>query len=196
MPAERKYRQQTPVDRRAGACYLDAAIIPGSHMNIGRAKSLSLRRMRGNMLYAPAFFVGILAAIAIPAYQDYTLRSRVSEGLTLASALKAAVAEAYATTGNWPRDLRELQFDGAPRGKYVTFAAVNRGTIVIRYSGTAGRALAHRQLTLRPTVSPEGNVIWNCGYSPRFVGADPPTGAASPHATNIEPKYLPQACRS
>jgi type IV pilus assembly protein PilA len=151
--------------------------------------------MRGNVLYAPTFFIGMLAAISIPAYQDYTLRSRVAEGLNLAASLKAAVAEAYATHGKWPRDLRELQFDSAPRGKYVTFAAVNRGTIVIRYSGTAGRALARKQLTVRPTVSPEGDVMWSCGYAPGLVGQDPPTGAASPHATNIEAKYLPQACR-
>ncbi|HUQ12016.1 MAG TPA: pilin [Steroidobacteraceae bacterium] len=150
---------------------------------------------QGNLLYAPAFIVGILAAIAIPAYQDYTLRSRVAEGLNLAASLKAAVAEAYATNGKWPRDLRELQFDSVPRGRYVTFAAVNHGTIVVRYSGAAGRALAHRQLTLRPTVSPQGDVLWNCGYAPGLAGEDPRTGSASPHATNIEAKYLPAACR-
>jgi type IV pilus assembly protein PilA len=151
--------------------------------------------MRGNVLYAPVFFIGVLAGISIPAYQDYTMRSRVTEGLNFAGALKAAVAEAYATSGKWPRDLRELQFDSVPRSTYVTFAAVNRGTIVIRYSGTAGRALAHKQLTVRPTVSPEGGVIWSCGYSPGLVGADPPTGGAAPHATNIEPRYLPKSCR-
>lgn len=160
-----------------------------------KSRTISLRRMRGNVLYAPAFFIGVLAGISIPAYQDYTVRAHVAEGLNLAAALKAAVAEAYATTGKWPRDLRELQFDSAPRGQYVTFAAVNRGTIVIRYSGTGGRALAHKQLTLRPTVSPQGDVIWSCGYTRGVEGRDPPTGAASEHATNIEPKYLPSSCR-
>ena len=48
--------------------------------------------------------IGILAAIAMPAYQDYTIRAQVSEGLTLAAAAKAAVAEFYANKGKWPSD--------------------------------------------------------------------------------------------
>ena len=51
--------------------------------------------------------IGILAAIAIPAYQDYTIRAQVSEGLTLASDIKAGVAEYMAQTGDWPVDLAE-----------------------------------------------------------------------------------------
>ena len=156
--------------------------------------SNSPRRMRGNSLYGPATFLGILAATAIPAYQDYVMRSRVHEGLNLAASVKAAVAEAYATTGKWPRDLRALKFESVPRGKYVTFATVNQGTVVIRYSATAGQPLARAQLTLRPTVSPEGDVVWSCGYT-RGVGSDPASGGASPHATTLAPKYLPSSCR-
>ena len=51
--------------------------------------------------------IGILAAIAIPAYQDYTIRSQVSEGLTLSADIKAGVAEFMAQTGAWPADLQE-----------------------------------------------------------------------------------------
>ena len=54
--------------------------------------------------------IGILAAIAIPAYQDYTIRAQASEGLAMASATKAAVAEYYADKGTWPAD------DGAAGG--------------------------------------------------------------------------------
>jgi type IV pilus assembly protein PilA len=141
-----------------------------------------------------SFFFGMLAAVAIPAYQDYTIRARATEGLVLAASLKAAVAESYAETGKWPRDLKALKFDQAPRGKYVVFAAVNRGTIVIRYSRNAGPQLDHEQLTLRPTVTAEGDVTWSCGYTPD-QGEDPGTGAAAPHATTIKMKYLPAYCR-
>jgi type IV pilus assembly protein PilA len=152
------------------------------------------RRARGNALYAPVFFIGILAGIAVPAYQDYTIRSRVTEGLNLAGEVKAAVAEAYATHAKWPRDLRELEFEKVPRSQHVVFAALNRGTVVIRYSQAAGPQIGGHQLTLRPTLSATGEVIWSCGYAPES-GADPVAGAASPHATNIAPKYLPSACR-
>lgn len=152
------------------------------------------RRSRGNALIGPVFFLGFFGAIAIPAYQDYTVRSQVTEGLNLAGSIKVAVAEAFATTGKWPRDLRELKFQQVPRGKYVMFAALNHGTVVIRYSGSAGKPIARHQLTLRPTVTAQGDVLWSCGFSPE-QGTDPDTGAASPHATDIEPKFLPKACR-
>jgi type IV pilus assembly protein PilA len=154
----------------------------------------SLRRARGVAISGITGLIGFLAAIAIPAYHDYTLRSQVAEGLNLASAVKVAVAEHFAETGKWPRDLRELQFESVPRGKYVTFAALNHGTVVIRYSSAAGHGVAREQVTLRPTVSPEGEITWSCGYMPD-VGSDPKSGAASPQATTLAPKYLPQACR-
>lgn len=156
--------------------------------------SRSLRRMRGLALYGPVFFVGVLSGVFVPAYQDYKMRSHVSEGLYLAGAVKAAVTESFATTNKWPRDLRELKFESAPRGKYVTFVAVNHGTVVIRYSSAAGPALARSQLTLRPTVSPTGAVSWSCGYTGER-GSDPATGGAAPHATTVAPKYLPSTCR-
>jgi type IV pilus assembly protein PilA len=157
-------------------------------------KTISMRRMRGNYYLGPSFVLGILAAIAIPAYHDYTLRVRVTQGLNLAAAVKASVAEFYATQGKWPRDLRELQFESAPRGQWVNFVAVNRGTVVIRYAQSAGPQLSRHQVTLRPTVTAEGNVLWGCGYT-ASPGMDPETGAASELPTDIHPKYLPSVCR-
>lgn len=158
-------------------------------------RSSTRRRMRGMYQFGPLVsIIGILAAISIPAYHDYTLRARVVEGLSIAGSVKAAVAEYYAATGKWPRDLRALEFEKAPRGRYVTFVAVNHGTIVIRYSRGAGSQLDHQHLTLRPTVSSEGDVYWSCGYG-MDQGDDPTTGAASPHATTLAMKYLPKMCR-
>ena len=65
--------------------------------------------------------IGILAAIAIPAYQDYLIRSQVSEGLTMAAAAKAGVSEFYANKGTWPANNSEAGM-GSRReiqGKYV-----------------------------------------------------------------------------
>ena len=158
--------------------------------------------------------IGILAAIAIPAYQDYTIRSQVSEGMTLAGALKAAVAEQVANTGNWPTSLTELGIvdDGGaetpPTGKYVSSVdLIGPGTIVITYSSTApfeanaviGATL--QTVALQPFLSANQDVVWRCGYAPDLPGgsvAEDAGGIASVDSeanTNVLPKYLPAACR-
>ena len=163
-----------------------------STWEITRARTF--RRERGDVLFGPMFFIGILAAIAIPAYQDHTIRSQVTEGLNLASAVKAAVAESYAETGAWPANLKQLQFERTPRGKYVAFVTLKNGTILIRYGGRANPLLAGKQLSLRPTASPQQGVTWSCGYA-ADLGTDPDNGGAEPHATTVANKYLPATCR-
>src|SRR5690606_29583079 len=113
--------------------------------------------------------IGILAAIAIPAYQDYTIRSQVTEGLNLAGAIKAAVAETFAQTGEWPQDLAEAGVvDGSgsatpPSGKYVTGVTIAGGTIQITYGDQANANIRGRILALTPRVSLNDDVIWVCG---------------------------------
>jgi type IV pilus assembly protein PilA len=128
--------------------------------------------------------IGILAAIAIPAYQDYTIRSQVTEGLNLAGAVKASVAEFYAQNGTWPATLTELglDIDNPPSGKYVSEVQVDAGTINITYSATAPyQANANIEgdvLSLRPTISgtdaatSNGDVVWNCGTRAIVGGSD------------------------
>jgi type IV pilus assembly protein PilA len=143
--------------------------------------------------------IGILAAIAIPAYQDYTIRSQVTEGLNLASAVKAGVSEYYANAGSWPATISDLGNSVDPSGKYASDLAISTGTINITYGGQANQNIAGSILSLRPRVSGNGDVVWLCGYN---SGAnvsgltDPTAGAAGGDATNIVPKYLPQTCRS
>ncbi len=139
--------------------------------------------------------IGILAAIAIPAYQDYTVRSQITEGLNLASDLKAAVGETFASTGAWPANNAAVGVTAVKSGKYVTAVDVTTGTIEITFGGQANSAILNKKLALRPTVSPNGDVIWNCGYK-ASVGADPASGGATANATDVTAKYLPQACRA
>jgi type IV pilus assembly protein PilA len=141
--------------------------------------------------------IGILAAIAIPAYQDYTIRAQVTEGLNLASAVKAGVAETFANTGVWPVDNTAAGGDNAtlPSGKYVVSETVNKGTIQIVYGLQANTNIATlNRLDLRPTISTNNDVIWTCGKH-TIVGTDPTSGAATADATTVLPKYLPQNCR-
>ncbi len=137
--------------------------------------------------------IGILAAIAIPAYQDYTIRAQVTEGLNLAADLKAAVAEQFAQTGAWPANNAALGITLIKSGKYVQGVAVTTGTINITYGGVNANAnLAGTILSLRPTTSPNGDVIWNCGYK-AIVGAAVPPSAVS--TTSVTARYLPSTCR-
>ena len=144
--------------------------------------------------------IGILAAIAIPAYQDYTIRSQVTEGLNLASAVKAGVSEYYANNGSWPVVMSELGGSTDPSGKYATDLAIDTGTIVIAYGGQANNNINASELLLTPRLSKNGDVVWLCGYNqgtditPALT--DPSAPAGTNFSTTVLPKYLPQSCRA
>ena len=148
--------------------------------------------------------IGILAAIAIPAYQDYTIRSQVTEGLNLAAAVKANISEFYAQNGTWPDNLAALGVTTVPSGKYVSAIAVGNGTIQITYSSAAPQQananINNARLDIRPTISgtaastSNGDVVWTCGKR-TIVGVDPTADTATADGSTILPKYVPANCR-
>lgn len=138
---------------------------------------------------------GLLAAIAIPAYQNFTIRAEVTEGLNLAEPVKAAIVERYSIDKSWPSGLADLGILQAPSGTSVSEVTVDQGTILIRYGNRAHALLANHVLSVRPTVGGDGAVEWTCGPA-RQAGDDPPTGAASRHGTDVLPQYLPWTCRN
>jgi type IV pilus assembly protein PilA len=157
--------------------------------------------------------IGILAAIAIPAYQDYTIRSQVTEGLTLAGAMKAAIAERVANTGAWPTTLTELGMvdtagaETPPSGKYVSSVDfAGPGTILITYSSTApflaNSKIDTLTLALQPYLSTNDDVVWRCGAAAADPGGAVDTdnaGTASVDSdanTTVLPKYVPSVCRA
>src|SRR5580692_8191655 len=93
--------------------------------------------------------IGILAAIAIPAYQNYTIRAQVTEGLTLADGWKTAIAEYYANTGAWPTTAN-LTAAGqvTSQGKYETVAVTTPGVITITYGNQANAKILTKVLGL------------------------------------------------
>ena len=140
--------------------------------------------------------IGILAAIAIPAYQDYLIRTQVSEGLTMAAAAKASVSEFYANRGAWPADNSEAGLGAASTidGKYVDGISIAGGGIEVTYGHEANAThLSGETVGLQPGASQNGDVIWKCG------NADDPSGwsgsAGSAVTTSIDGKYLPSTCR-
>lgn len=146
------------------------------------------------IMVAVIFVVGILAAIAIPAYQDYTIRAQVTAGLGLADAAKAAVAESYARDRHWPADLQAAGMTARPSGKYIAAVTIDRGTVQITYGNAANPLIVGKTLSIRPTVSASEDVVWTCGYSENYE-SEPSTGEAGPNSTDVPVKYLPVNCR-
>ena len=124
--------------------------------------------------------IGILAAIAIPAYQDYTIRAQVSEGLNLAGGAKAAVAEYTMDRGSFPTNNTQagISDPGQIQGKYVQTVTVANGLISVAYGGEANVILRTGVLELSPFTS-AGSVEWDCRAN----------------GTTIAAKHLPAACR-
>ena len=142
--------------------------------------------------------IGILAAIAIPAYQDYTVRSQLTEGLNLASAVETGAAEYFANTGSFPTTLSAAGISSAPSGKYVSgvTTATATGAITITYGNQVNSVAAGKTLGLTPYLSGNNDVIWVCGlHSPPATGATIAPGVGTP-VTNVPDKYLPQTCRT
>jgi type IV pilus assembly protein PilA len=152
--------------------------------------------------------IGILAAIAIPAYQDYTIRTQVSEGLTLASDVKAGIAEYAAQTGLWPVDLREAGLGSAnaadKSGRYVeSIDIVDPGTIQIVYGRDASSRIQGAMLAIQPLMNTNGDVVWQCGLADAPQGtttnSDPINNGGNDSAagtTDLSDKHMPASCRT
>lgn len=148
--------------------------------------------------------IGILAAVAIPAYQDYTIRSQVAEGLTVAAAAKTAVSESFANTGTAPATRVAAGMTAAPTdtsGNFVSQVDIFNGVITITYSNVAPRranaAINGLTLTLVPYLSVDNSVIWKC----RAVGSTAaPSGTVMTGAVNavgtVPARFAPAECRA
>jgi len=148
--------------------------------------------------------IGILAAIAIPAYQDYTIRAQVTEGLNLADAVKVAVADYYTQKGVFPAaglttlsTANGLGFTAVTTGKYSTVDVLANGVIQATFAGAqvnAKLAAAGSNIVgIAPGISANGDLVWQCGRSP----APTLTGGTAPAAngTTTPAKWLPASCK-
>ena len=125
--------------------------------------------------------IGILAAIALPAYQDYTKRSHVTEGLTLAGGAKASLTEFYSSNGHFPLTQASAGLAAAAsiKGNAVDSVTVtaSTGLVTIRYNE---KVQANGDLQLSPITSAAGSVQWKCKIS----------------NSSISTKFVPSNCRS
>ncbi|HEY9110345.1 MAG TPA: pilin [Rhodanobacteraceae bacterium] len=124
--------------------------------------------------------IAILAAIAIPAYQNYLIRTQVSEGAVLTGGAKTAISEFYSNKGYFPGSNASAGLDQPTtiKGKYVTSVDVsaNAGQIVALFGADANSAIATKTLVLSAVTS-SGSIAWTCTLS------------------TVDQKYLPSSCR-
>src|SRR5699024_10333298 len=102
--------------------------------------------------------IGILAAVALPAYQDYTKRAHVAEGMGLAAGAKAAVTEFYSSEADWPSDNEEAGIADTIEGNAVVSVEVENGVITVTYDNKVATGAT---LVMEPDAD-EGSVKWSC----------------------------------
>jgi type IV pilus assembly protein PilA len=132
--------------------------------------------------------IGILAAVAIPSYQDYTARAQVAEGVSLTSQYKTSLAEYYASRGDFvtPANVTVASMGGTTIGKYVdqivfTSHSTNAVTVEARFGTGAAAAL---RTSIFPIRTEDGGSTWDCGAL-----------VSTQVGTNIDSKYMPSNCR-
>lgn len=122
--------------------------------------------------------VAILVALAVPAYQDYTIRSQVAEGMNLSAAAKTAVEESYAQSGTLPADNSDAGLDASTtiQGNYVASVAVANGVITATFGNDANSNIASDTIVFTPNTSDAGSIQWTCDGT-------------------VDAKYRPASCR-
>ena len=127
--------------------------------------------------------IAILAAIAIPAYQNYLIRSQVSEAMVLTGGTRTAVAEFFSNHGTWPKTNESAGLPTAAAsisGKYVKSVTITDGKILAAFNGNANKAIQSETFELSPSAN-GGSFQWTC--------------QPSDSKTTVDNKFLPSSCR-
>ncbi|MBH2165546.1 pilin [Neisseria meningitidis] len=141
--------------------------------------------------------VGILAAVALPAYQDYTARAQVSEAILLAEGQKSAVTEYYLNHGIWPGDNNSAGVASSSKikGKYVKEVEVKNGVVTATMlSSGVNNEIKGKKLSLWAKRQ-DGSVKWFCGQPVTRAANAKDDVTAATGTDKIDTKHLPSTCR-
>ncbi|HUQ53328.1 MAG TPA: pilin [Gammaproteobacteria bacterium] len=148
--------------------------------------------------------IGILAAIAIPAYQTYTIRAQVAEGLNMATHSKAPVADSFFNRGEAPATRAEAGLSANATdtvGKYVQSVNIVNGVLVATFGNEANALITGLTVTTTPYETADRSIVWRCGTAPIPTGIVGPLGASGSGnqavyiAPTVPEQYLPSSCR-
>ena len=141
--------------------------------------------------------IGILAAIALPAYQDYTIRSQASEGLFMMAGAKTAICETYLNTGSAPANRTDAGMSANPtdsQGQFVSQVQITNGEIIATYGNNANAKILNKTLVLTPYTTTDESIMWQCNSA---AMGKAPSGSAigGPTAGTLPAQYAPAQCR-
>jgi type IV pilus assembly protein PilA len=142
--------------------------------------------------------ISILASLAVSAYQTFTVRAQIAEGLTFASGIKVPIVDAYTNGGVAPANRQAAGLTPLPtdtRGSYVTSVDIDNGRVDVTFGGP----LVHQDiigtvLSLTPYETIGNTVSWRCGNAAAPQGALL-NGGAGHIAPTVDTRYLPSTCR-
>lgn len=147
--------------------------------------------------------IGILASLAVTAYQTYTVRAQVAEALNMAAVAKGPVVDSYNDTGVPPATRVEAGMTAPPtdtRGNYVSQVNVVNGRVDVMMGVDAHADILGDVISFTPYVMTGGGIIWRCGAGGVPGGGAVPLGTASPSpavylASTVDTRYMPSVCR-
>jgi type IV pilus assembly protein PilA len=144
--------------------------------------------------------IGILASLAMAAYQTYTVRAQVAEALSMAASAKTPVIDAFNQSGQPPAGRVESGMTAVPtdtRGKYVGGVDVVDGRIDVTFGNDAHAEIFGRTISFTPYVSGQSSIVWRCGAAVAPAGAALSGGGVTAvhQAPTVAVRYLPGACR-
>ena len=146
--------------------------------------------------------LGILASMAVTAYQTYTVRAQVAEALNMAVGAKAPILDAYNMTGQPAADRAAAGMTPLPtdtQGKFVGQVNVVNGRVDVMFGNDAHQDIFGETVSVTPYMSTGGTIVWRCGSAPVPAGSAELSGGGvtSAHqAPTIDPRYLPSSCRN
>ncbi len=146
--------------------------------------------------------IGILASLAITAYQTFTVRAQVAEALNMGAGAKSPVIDAYNMDGEPPAD-RSAAGMSAPAtdtsGNYVSQVDIADGTVTVTLGGNVHADAFGDTISFTPYLTPSGGIVWRCGSAPPPSGATllSGNGVTSAYvAPTLDARYLPSTCRN
>ncbi len=145
--------------------------------------------------------IGILASLAVAAYQTFTVRAQVAEGLNMAAGAKTPIVDAFINDGTPPADRTAAGMSPLPsdtQGNYVSSVNIVDGRLDITFGNNAHQDIQGATLSFTPYASGSGSYVWRCGYAAAPGGATELSGGgvtAAHQVPTVDRRYLPSNCR-